>query len=449
MTSTPPAKGMTIPTKIMIGLVLGAAAGIVLNQSRDALDAWLSGILQRDVEIVEPFLRNGIEPVGQIFMRLLFMTVVPLVFASLALGVSQLGGMKHVGQIGLRTLAYFVLTSGIAVVIGLLLVNTIRPGDGFDAKQRDQLIREEAGKLQERKPVSFGVNTFVEMVPRNPIAAMANMEMLGVIVFALLIGVGITHLSDEKKEAMQRLLDAVGDLMVFIIHLAMKLAPYGVFCLILATTTRLGLEVLEKLAWYVGTVLFGLALDMFLVFPLLLIFFGRVNPWWFFVKVRPVIVTAFSTSSSSATLPTSITAAEERLGVPSPIAGFVLPLGATMNMNGTALFEGVTVLFLAQVFGIELTLGQQLIVVVMSVITAIGAAGVPGGSIPLLMMVLAAVHVPPQAIALILGVDRLLDMCRTTLNVTGDLTAAVYIARVESASLAGESRSGSSGSSGS
>lgn len=430
-------KGLSLPTRILLGLIVGAVVGVTLNLSGPLIDQAASEALGREAEIVGPLLRNVIDPIGQIFLRLLLMTVVPLVFASLALGVAQLGDLKHLGRIGARTLAYFLLTTGLAVVIGLVLVNAVRPGAGFDPEQRDQLIAAYKSDLGERKPATFGVQTFVDMVPKNPIAAMAQMDMLGVIVFALLIGVGTTYLKPDKRDLMMKVYGAVSDLMTFIIHLAMKLAPYGVFCLILKTTATLGIAILEKLAWYVGTVLVGLALDMFVVFPLLVLLFGRVSPWWFFTRVRAVIVTAFSTSSSNATLPTSIATAEERLGIPPKIAGFVLPLGATMNMNGTALFEGVTVLFLAQVFGIELSLGQQAIVVVMSVLTAVGAAGVPGGSIPLLMMVLATVNVPPAAIALILGVDRLLDMCRTTLNVVGDLTAAVYIARTEGVNLGG------------
>lgn len=432
-----PAKGLTLPSKIMLGLALGAVLGVALNAQRGDLDRWLSERLGREAQVVAPLLKNVIEPVGQIFLRLLLMTVVPLVFSSLALGVAQLGDLRQLGRIGLKTLVYFLCTTGLAVVIGLALVNAVKPGAGFDAAERERLMEQYRGQAEQRKPTEFGVQTFVEMIPKNPIEAMARMDMLGVIVFALLIGVGVTYLEEGKRRAAMTLLAAIADLMTFIIHLAMRLAPYGVFCLIFKTTAELGFGVLEKLAWYVGTVLAGLAIDMFVVFPLLILFFGRMSPWTFFVKVRGVIVTAFSTSSSNATLPTSIAAAEERLGIPPKIAGFVLPLGATMNMNGTALFEGVTVLFLAQVFGMELTLGQQAIVVAMSVLTAIGAAGVPGGSIPLLMMVLAAVAVPPQAIALILGVDRILDMCRTTLNVTGDLTAAVYVARSEGLLSAG------------
>jgi dicarboxylate/amino acid:cation (Na+ or H+) symporter, DAACS family len=219
---------------------------------------------------------------------------------------------------------------------------------------------------------------------------------------------------------------------VQLISWAMRLAPLGVFALIFSVTAQFGYSLLASLGWYVAVVLIGIALQLFGVMPVLLIVFARYNPLTFFSKARAIVITAFSTSSSSATLPTSIKVAEEELGVPAAIAGFVLPLGATMNMNGTALFEGVTVMFLAQVFGIDLTFQQQLIVIVLAVLTAIGAAGVPGGSLPLLALVLSTVGVPAEGIALILGVDRLLDMCRTTLNVMADVAIAMCITKSES-----------------
>jgi DAACS family dicarboxylate/amino acid:cation (Na+ or H+) symporter len=257
------------------------------------------------------------------------------------------------------------------------------------------------------------------------------MEMLGVIFFALLFGIGVTRLDAERSAVMMRWLDGLGEIMVFIIGLAMKLAPLGVFALIFTVTARFGIDLLRQLAVYVLIVLAGLAIQMFGTLSVLVRVLAGVNPLTFFSRVRNVIITAFSTSSSSATLPTSLKTAEEELGIPPQLAGFVLPLGATMNMNGTALFEGVTAVFLAQVFGVPLGLGEQAIVVVLSVLTAIGAAGVPGGSIPLLAMVLTSVGVPAEGIAIIIGVDRLLDMCRTTLNVIGDLAAATFVARSE------------------
>jgi DAACS family dicarboxylate/amino acid:cation (Na+ or H+) symporter len=412
---------------ILLGLILGAVLGTALN----AIVGPVDGVSQGPPWL-QALLKFVVDPIGQVFRRLLIMTVVPLVFASLAVGVAQLGSLGNLGRIGAKTLTYFVLTTALAVVIGLTLVNAVRPGEGLPAETREQLTAKYQGaaKARDTRP-AFGVETFVKIVPENPVRAAADMDMLGIICVALLVGIGLTAIPPERAGPVRVFLEGIGDLSVFIIHLAMRFAPIGVFALIFSVTASFGFQLLVQLGMYVAVVLIGLAVQMAIVYPLLIRLLGGISPWLFFRKVRNVIVTAFSTSSSNATLPTSIQTAEEELGVPSQVAGFVLPLGATLNMNGTALFEGVTVVFLAQVFGVPLTLADQAIVVVMSVVTAIGAAGVPGGAIPLMAMVLATVGVEPGAIALILGVDRILDMCRTTLNVTGDLTAAVFITRSE------------------
>src|SRR2546426_486900 len=263
------------------------------------------------------------------------------------------------------------------------------------------------------------------MVPRNPIQAAAGVDLLGIIFFSLVFGAALTLIPEEKARPLLRVLDAVGEAVVKIIDLAMKLAPYGVFGLIFFTTSRFGWGLLRQLGLYVIIVLAGLVIHGSVSLSILVRVFGGLKPRVFWSRIRASIITAFSTSSSNATLPTNIAVAEEELKIPPTIAGFVLPLGSTMCMNGTALYEGVTVLFLAQVFGVSLDLGGQIVVLILSVITAVGAAGVPGGSLPLLMVVLATVGVPAEGIAIILGVDRILDMCRTTVNVCGDLTAAV------------------------
>lgn len=414
--------GVSLHTRILAGLVLGAAAGTAINL------AFVQG--STPPPWLEWTLRNVIDPLGQVFRRLLLMTVVPLVFASLAVGVAQLGDLGRLGRIGAKTFAFFVATMSLAVIIGLTLVNTVQPGVGLPEETREHLIQSFGG-TRSTKPAAFGIDTFVNIVPVNPIDSMARMDMLGVIFFALLVGIGLTAIAPERSRAVLTVLEGVGDLMVYIIGLAMRLAPYGVFALLFGVTARFGFDLLRQLGLYVAVVLVGLALQMFGVLSILVRVLAGINPFVFFHRVRDVILTAFSTSSSNATLPTSIKVTEEELGVPPQVAGFVLPLGATMNMNGTALFEGVTTVFLAQVFGVSLSLGDQVVVVVLSVLTAIGAAGVPGGSIPLLAMVLTSVNVPAEAIALILGVDRLLDMCRTTLNVVGDIAAAVFVARSE------------------
>jgi DAACS family dicarboxylate/amino acid:cation (Na+ or H+) symporter len=387
--------------------------------------------------ILNNFITYVTEPLGQVFLRLLLMTVVPLVFASLALGVARLGAVGKLGRIVAKTFGYFFITMSCAVAIGLVLVNVLRPGVGLPEETREKLMAQFGAKAGERLDTAgtFGVNTFVEMIPKNPIQAMANTDMLGVIVFALLVGLGISRLPSDQAKSLMGILEGIGQIMVFIIGVALAFAPIGVFSLIFSTTAKLGPDVLMQLGWYVAVVVLGLATQMFVVFPILLVVFGRTSPLAFFHGIRDVILTAFSTSSSSATLPTSIRTAQENLGVSAPVAGFVLPLGATMNMNGTALYEGITAIFLVQVFGGDTALTTQLIILIMCVVTAVGAAGVPGGSIPLLAMVIGVAGVPPGAIALILGVDRILDMCRSTLNVVGDLTAAVYIQRTEGAGL--------------
>ncbi len=423
--ATAPATRSNLHRNILIGLVAGAVLGVAVNQMVEGSSQgqqWLGWAL-----------RNVIDPVGEIFRRLLVLVVVPLVFASLSLGVARLGDLRQLGRIGLKTFGYFLVTTTFAVVIGLTLVGLIAPGRQLSPETREGLERQFRGVASDRlsKPTEFGVSTFVNIVPDNPLRAAVDMQMLPVIFVALLVGVGLTRIDRPKSAPVQQVLEGVADLTLFIIHLAMMLAPIGVFALIFSTSVRFGFDLLQSLGLYVVTVLLGLSLQMFGVFPLLVTFLGHTNPWRFFRRIRTVILTAFSTSSSSATLSTSMAVAQEELKIPPPLAGFVLPLGATMNMNGTALFEGVTVLFLCQVFGRDLGFNEQVIVVLMSVLIAIGAAGVPGGSIPLLGMVLATVGVEPGAIAIILGVDRLLDMCRTTVNVTGDLTAAVYVARSE------------------
>jgi dicarboxylate/amino acid:cation (Na+ or H+) symporter, DAACS family len=410
-------------TKILLALVIGAVCGVSVNIVNGGVETlWLSNSI-----------KYFFDPIGQIFLRMLFMTVIPLVFSSLALGVTQLGSGGRLGRIGIKTAVYFLLTMTCAVSIGLFLVNLVKPGEGLPEDIRISLMEKYKGDAEKKAgPTTFGVETFVNIVPRNPLKAMVEMDMLAVVCFALLIGVALTRIPENRRNNIVGLLEAINDLMVELISWAMRLAPLGVFALIFSVTARFGYALMISLGWYVAVVLVGIALQLFGVMPLLLVFIAKYNPITFFVKARSVVITAFSTSSSNATLPTSIKVAEEELGIPPAVAGFVLPLGATMNMNGTALFEGVTVMFLAQVFGVDLTIQQQLIVIVLAVLTAIGAAGVPGGSLPLLALVLNTVGVPPEGIALILGVDRLLDMCRTTLNVTADIVIALCIHKTES-----------------
>jgi Na+/H+-dicarboxylate symporter len=317
----------------------------------------------------------------------------------------------------------------------------VRPGAGFDEATRAQLMTSYASqaeayqaKAAANKPASLleSVNRILDsFLPRNLPKSIVDGEMIPLIVFALVLGAALTMIELRRREAFTTWLEALSDTMVTIVGFAMKLAPIAVFCLIFGVTARFGVELLQKLGVYVVLVLGCYVIQLFGFYPVLLAALARRNPWKFLKDAAPIMATAFSTSSSNATLPTSIRVARESLGIRAEIAGFVLPLGATMNMNGTALFEGAVVLFVAQVFGIELSLTQQAIVVGMCVITAIGAAGVPGGSLPLLMGVMAQVGVPPDGIAIVLGVDRILDMGRTVINVMGDQVCAAYIETAE------------------
>ena len=428
---------MKLHTKIITGLIAGATVGISANAFAMGAGwvAW-AGIPAEPAERVVRWIGNNLAgPVGQIFLRMLLMTIVPLVFASLTLGVAGLGDIRKIGRVGVRTIAYFLVSTAISATIGLILVNLVRPGDGLDAGIREQLMttyRSQAEGLQAGGGGKFGIDMFVNIVPRNPIQAAASLDMLGIIFFSLVFGAALTLLPADKTKPMVRVLDALGEAVVKIIDFAMRLAPYGVFGLIFVVTSRFGFALLKPLGMYVAVVLAGLVLHGALSISALVRVFGGLSPRVFYSRIRASMITAFSTSSSNATLPTNIAVAERELKIPPHIAGFVLPLGSTMCMNGTALFEGVTVLFLAQVYGVSLTLSTQIIVIILSVITAVGAAGVPGGSLPLLMGVIAIVGVDPGAIAIIIGVDRILDMSRTTLNVVGDMSAAVYVARTES-----------------
>jgi DAACS family dicarboxylate/amino acid:cation (Na+ or H+) symporter len=360
------------------------------------------------------------------------MVVIPLILSTLALGVASLGSLRRVGRIGLLALLGFLGLTTLSTALGLGLMAAIRPGAGLDPDVAARLMETFRGRTPGAMGLGdtgFGIELLVRIVPRNPVQAMAGGEMLAVIFMALVLGTALTLIPRDKAEPLERLLDSVSHVCGAIIDLVMKLAPVGVFCLVFTVVAQFGFDLLRNLAWFVGTVLLGLVLFQVVAYPLILKLVARRSPVDFLRRSRLVMLTAFSTSSSNATLPTTLRVGQEELGIPREVAGFVLPLGATMNMNGTALFEGATVLFLAQVFGVELTAVQQVVVMLMAVVTAIGVAGIPGGSIPLLMAVLGLVGVPPEGIAIVLGVDRILDMCRTVLNVTGDLVTAAVVQR--------------------
>ena len=425
-------KGMALHNKILIGLALGVIAGVTVNRA-------FGGDHPTVVWLVD----NITHPVGQLFLRLLLMIVVPLVFSSLVVGIAGIGDIRKLGRVGLKSFGYCLVISAISAVIGLTLANTIKPGKRIDPSTSlalQQRYASEATKDVEAasqaktaapKPLMSVVET---IVPKNPFYAIAGKEdpnMLHVMFFALVIGVAITLLPVSVTEPILRVLEGLYEITAKIIEMIMKFAPYAVACLLFNNTARFGLDLLQALAWFVVTVLVGLSLHMFGVYSLSVYFLSRISPIEFFRRIKTVILTAFSTSSSNATLPTALRVSEQNLGVPQEINSFVLTVGATANQNGTALYEGVTVLFLAQLAGVDLSLGQQLMVVYLAILGGIGTAGIPSGSIPFIIGVLVTINVNPGLIAIILGVDRLLDMCRTTLNVTGDITAATYVARSE------------------
>ena len=426
-------KGMALHTKILLGLLVGVIGGLIANR-----------VLGGSNENLVWFIKNFTEPIGQLFLSLLLMIVVPLVFSSLIVGVAGIGDIRKLGRIGLKSFAYCLIISAISVVIGLTLANTIQPGKriapeiaeqmktqfGGDAAKRvdDQKKADEAAKSD-----TALMSVVKTIVPKNLFSSISseNPNMLHLMFFALIFGIAITLLPSTVSAPFVNVMDALFQITSKIIDIVMKVAPYAVACLIFTNVARFGLELLGALGWFVVTVLLALSIHMFGVYSLSVWFLSKINPITFFSRIKTVIVTAFSTSSSNATLPTALRVTEENLGVPKQINSFVLTVGATANQNGTALYEGVTVLFLAQLAGVELTLGQQLMVVYLAILGGIGTAGVPSGSIPFIIGILAMIGINPALIAIILGVDRLLDMCPTTLNVAGDITAATYVARSE------------------
>jgi DAACS family dicarboxylate/amino acid:cation (Na+ or H+) symporter len=427
--------GMPLHTKILIGLVGGALIGGTANTILGAGESRLAWVADQITD-----------PVGQFWLRLLLLLVIPLVFSSLVLGVAGLGDLRRIGRIGVKSFAYTIVISAISVVIGLTLANTIRPGtriskatsDALQAKYgQDAVKRVEtavSGPKETDTPLMKVVKT---VVPTNVFFSVSKEtpDMLGLMFFALFFGISLSLVEADRAAPLIGALEGVYSAVERGIQIVMMFGPYAVFCLLFTMTARFGFGLLASLGWFVATVLLGLAIHMFGVYSLSVAVLSRINPITFFRRIKTVMITAFSTSSSNATLPTALRVSEENLGVPRDINSFVLTLGATANQNGTALYEGVTVLFLAQLAGIHLPLSQQLVVVYMAIIGGIGTAGVPSGSIPFLIIILATIGVNPALIAVIIGVDRILDMCRTTLNVVGDITIATYVARSEGVEL--------------
>jgi len=399
-------------TKIFAGLILGIPAGIILGPRAEA-----------------------IKPVGDIFIRLIWMIVVPLVFASIFVGTASLGDLRKLGRIGAKTLVYYLVTTAVAITIGLVIANVAKPGEGLNPEVKAQLLQSYQGEatkdLSLAKQAPRVIDVLTGIVPKNPIGSLAAGDMLQIIFFALMLGVAVTMIPGGKGKILIDFFDALADAMTQMVHIVMKIAPIGVFVLIAAVIGQFGAKILLNLLKYALVVLAGLAIHMGAVYSLAVWAFARMNPLSFFKGMRPAQLIAFSTSSSNATLPVNIQCAEENLGVPKDVASFVLPLGATINMDGTALYQGVAAVFIAQVYGMHLTIANQLTIVLMATLSSVATAGVPSVGIITLTMVLTSVGIPLEGIALILGVDRILDMCRTVVNITGDASAAVIVAATE------------------
>jgi Na+/H+-dicarboxylate symporter len=414
--------GLPLHTRMLIAFAIGIALGLIANfffAGSSAVNAVITYVT---------------EPVGKLFINALKMLVVPLVFSALLLGVVEIGNPKSLGRIGGKTLLYILVVTGIAVSIGLLMVNVIQPGAGFSKEVGMALINESSAKATEIAGKSESAELgqiLMNLIPSNPVAAAANGDLLALMVVALLFGVAAAFIQSDATKAFVKAMQGLYEICMKLIGWIIELAPYAVACLLFTLTAKLGVDVLKQLLMFVVTVIAALGLHMFVVFPILLKLIGGVSPIWFFKQAQPAMLTAFSTASSSASLPTTLKVAEENLGIPRRVGRFVCTLGATANMNGTALFEGITVLFLAQFFEIDLSITQQITVLLVCILGGIGAAGVPGGSLPVIVMILAMFEIPPAGIGLILGVDRLLDMCRTTVNVTGDLVGSVLIGKNE------------------
>jgi Na+/H+-dicarboxylate symporter len=376
----------------------------------------------------------ALEPIGTAFINLLVMIVIPLVMASLILGTASLGDLRKLGRIGLKTVGYYLVATALAVAVGLLAGSIFQPGAGLDPEVQQELVVDFAGvtemQLQRAEDKPSVTEILVDIIPRNPFEAMAGGKMLQIIFFALLFGVALTVLPEEKKKPIMGVLDAVNDAMIELVKMIMKLAPYGVFVLIAAVAARFGYGILLTLAKYVLVTIGAMAVYTATFYPASLKLSG-MRPLFFFKRFYEVMLFAFTTSSSNATLPINMQVTEEDLGVSREISSFVLPLGATVNMNGTAIYQGVSALFIAQVFGISLGLGGMLKIVLTATLASIGAAGVPGIGMITLTMVLVAIGIPPEGIALVFGVERIQDMCRTALNVTGDSACAIWVAKTE------------------
>jgi Na+/H+-dicarboxylate symporter len=371
---------------------------------------------------LERFIEPLFDPIGRIFITLLKMLIVPLILASMVLGVARVGDIRKLGGLGGRTFVFYLVTTWASVLVGLIVVNLIRPGAGAPALP---------GAVPEAARNVRGFwDTIISMIPSNPVEAMANMDILPIIVFSLFFGAILTTLG-KKAEPLINLFDSLNEAMLKMADVIIKLTPYGVFALLASVVAETGPSIFANLGKYMLTVLLGLAIHAAIVLPLLLRYVGRVSPSRYLPDVAPALTTAFSTASSSATLPLTMDCVENRAGISKRVSSFVLPIGATINMDGTALYESVAAVFIAQVYGIELSVMQQVVVFLTATLAAVGAAGIPSAGLVTMAIVLNAVGLPLEGIGMILAVDRILDMCRTTVNVWGDAVGCAVVARLE------------------
>ena len=413
--------GLALHWRVLIGFAIGIGAGIA---------AHLAG---PDNPVIAAVIDYIAAPAGQLFLRLLFMLVLPLMFTALILGVAEIGDIAALGRIGWRTLLYTVIVTCIAIMVGLVVVNVLEPGRGMDPEMLRQAVAgsSQAKAITEAQPSLSVIDMILGVVPRNVVKAASEGELLAVMFFALMLGVAMVLRPTPATQRFKEFIQGLNELVMTLIGLVIRLTPYAVAALMFALTARFGWELLAQLGHYAFAVLLAIGIHMFVVLPLWVRFMGRMSPLRFFRDSQEAILTAFSTASSTGTLPTTLKVAEENLKLPPKVARFVLTIGASANHHGTALFEGLTTLFLAQCFGVELTLAQQIMVLGLCILGSIGTAGVPAGSLLVIAMILTYLHVPPEGIGIILGVDRFLDMCRTALNVTGDLATAVVVSRFE------------------
>lgn len=399
---------MSLTKKILIALVLGVIAGIILTFVPESvysnLDMYLLG------------------PVGQIFINLIMMLVVPIVFVSIVLGTAGLGEPTKLGRIGVKTISFFLVTTAIALILSLCLAFIIKPGaEGvFDVDTADY-------EASSAPPI---METLVDIIPTNPVEAMSTGDMLSVIAFAIFIGIALAFLGD-KTQGINRLFEQANEILMLIVNLVMKIAPYGAFALIASAIGGAGLDAVGSMGAYMITVILGLILHAAITYSLAIWLIGRANPLQFYKGFFPAMSVGFSTASSSATLPISMKAAQENLGVSKNISSFVQPLGATINMDGTAIMQATAAVFISQVYAVSLDFTDIILIILTATLASIGTAGVPGVGLIMLAMVLNQVGLPVEGIALVIGIDRLLDMLRTSLNITGDATAAYIISEGE------------------